>query len=575
MSLAQTTGMQHAGTEPWTGFCFRLEESRPSRPSSSPSTYDERPAQQHAAQPALPFLAPDAMVRLGLQKRAQTASPESPTCRPLSAAATSTNWRKPTDKPVDKPTDQTQEAIDAIVAANPVATPNGYATPRSTPPPSGALPDQDKKIYCTHWIRHGECDYTQQGCMYKHEMPNRETLEKIGFRSVPRWWQERTAIRIAGLSSLPTVGTPMKAEEWLKRRSSHASDADDESENKSRSDSESEGDDSAVSTAEKRETSGSTNATSGPDNETRETPAAPSPSDLRKPSVSGDLIDLSPLLPTPSPSSDDSDDPVDKILRQIASSVRQGASDGQWASKHAPKPKSGSASPRKVFVPAGESAEYHISQSRRLAGRPEDRQTPRTQPAEEMQQKFEQSPNKPVQILKREVKSGLGDSKQARNAKQGLMTSIYAPQPNSPAAAGPDNRPQGRQRIEQPATGSQGLTASMHAPQPSKPAATPAGPDNRSQPPQRIERPSTSTQGLTASMHACSPATLMPDAAFVPRATSAQAPGVTRRRRPVSKIARSAHPRMGAVFADLPARRLARARPGTLAMGRLRSLKVT
>ena len=33
----------------------------------------------------------------------------------------------------------------------------------------------------------------QQGCYYKHEMPDRETLENIGFRHVPRWWQEHLA----------------------------------------------------------------------------------------------------------------------------------------------------------------------------------------------------------------------------------------------------------------------------------------------------------------------------------------------------------------------------------------------
>ena len=47
------------------------------------------------------------------------------------------------------------------------------------------------KIYCTYWIRTGECDFEQQGCVYKHEMPDRNTLAKIGFRDIPRWWLEQ------------------------------------------------------------------------------------------------------------------------------------------------------------------------------------------------------------------------------------------------------------------------------------------------------------------------------------------------------------------------------------------------
>lgn len=520
MSLAQTTGMQHAGTEPWTGSCFRLEESWPLRPSSSPPTHNESPAQKQAEQPTKQFLAPDAIVRLGMQQGASASSQQSGQTRPVSAAAASTNWRKPAEKPVGKSVEQTQEAIDAIVASNPVATPSGYATPRSTPPPSGALPDQDKKIYCTHWIRHGECDYIQQGCMYKHEMPDRETLEKIGFRSVPRWWQERTAIRIAGLSSLPTVGAPVKASEWLKRRSSDASDADDESEDESRSASESEDAESAKGTTGNRKTPEIDCADSGPKSQPREVPETPSPPSLRKLSINGDLIGLSPLLPTPSPSSDDSEDPVDKTLRQIAAPARKDAAGGLWASKHAPERHAGSTSPRKVFVPAGESADYHIAQSRRHAerfrsepvrGTPSndslrtesapspDKWSPiarhegkmsgaskplstqkqglvasiHAKPAEVRPQNTSQSPSKPVQILKREVRFDDSASERAGTDKQGSMTSKPAPQFNKPAAAGHDNRPRTPQGNQRPDGDGKGLATSVHASRSTKSDARP------------------------------------------------------------------------------------------------------
>lgn len=55
--------------------------------------------------------------------------------------------------------------------------------------------DSDRKEYCTYWIRHGECDYMQQGCRYKHEMPDIMTLRSIGFRNVPEWHKEKMRMR--------------------------------------------------------------------------------------------------------------------------------------------------------------------------------------------------------------------------------------------------------------------------------------------------------------------------------------------------------------------------------------------
>ncbi|KAI4731068.1 hypothetical protein E4T49_01420 [Aureobasidium sp. EXF-10728] len=62
-------------------------------------------------------------------------------------------------------------------------------------PPSGIEPDQKKKIYCTYWIQHqGQCSFKQQGCIYKHEIPeDKETLNSIGLKSVPAWWRKEQA----------------------------------------------------------------------------------------------------------------------------------------------------------------------------------------------------------------------------------------------------------------------------------------------------------------------------------------------------------------------------------------------
>ncbi|OQD91153.1 hypothetical protein PENANT_c001G08256 [Penicillium antarcticum] len=58
--------------------------------------------------------------------------------------------------------------------------------------PNGVHP---KKIYCSYWIRHGECDYSQQGCLYKHDMPTQpELLEKLGLRDIPRWFREKHGV---------------------------------------------------------------------------------------------------------------------------------------------------------------------------------------------------------------------------------------------------------------------------------------------------------------------------------------------------------------------------------------------
>ncbi|KAF2493393.1 hypothetical protein BU16DRAFT_619727 [Lophium mytilinum] len=83
---------------------------------------------------------------------------------------------------------------DAIASIDPAAAERiGYPGARH-PPPSGVDPDSSKKVYCTYWIRTGECDYMQQGCIYKHEMPSPAKLRELGFKEVPRWWKEKNAI---------------------------------------------------------------------------------------------------------------------------------------------------------------------------------------------------------------------------------------------------------------------------------------------------------------------------------------------------------------------------------------------
>ena len=60
-----------------------------------------------------------------------------------------------------------------------------------------------KKVYCTHWIRWGECDYTQQGCLYKHEMPDEDKLQEIGIATYPRWYRIANPEKFNGVTEGP------------------------------------------------------------------------------------------------------------------------------------------------------------------------------------------------------------------------------------------------------------------------------------------------------------------------------------------------------------------------------------
>lgn len=66
-------------------------------------------------------------------------------------------------------------------------------------------PLKGKKIYCSHWMSTGECDYAQQGCLYKHVMPlDIELLQHLGFRDIPKWYRERHGI--GKLTAVPGSG---------------------------------------------------------------------------------------------------------------------------------------------------------------------------------------------------------------------------------------------------------------------------------------------------------------------------------------------------------------------------------
>jgi hypothetical protein len=64
-----------------------------------------------------------------------------------------------------------------------------FAGPDLVLPPSGRRPDPKKKQFCSYWLRTGECDFIQQGCMYKHEIPS--NLDSVGLNKIPEWIQKK------------------------------------------------------------------------------------------------------------------------------------------------------------------------------------------------------------------------------------------------------------------------------------------------------------------------------------------------------------------------------------------------
>ncbi|KAK1089166.1 hypothetical protein LTR33_000197, partial [Friedmanniomyces endolithicus] len=267
LRMEDTPGMQHVATVAYTGMTYALERDihtgvkmledptvAMQRSMSQPPPDD--PTSGHSRSQGgnpIKYFAPDAHARHTLAQSAayNSAAYSSNSARPVSAHETATTWRSsfnPTSAPAGipstrtlpttntnapaNPPDPTQSIIDAILATTSgaqEASRLNYIPKSSLPtPPSGTLPDAEKKEFCTHWIRTGECDYTQQGCMYKHEMPNQGTLERMGFRGLPRWWTERMGGRgrgggAAGLvgtvegGRLATVGEVVKSSVWLKR----------------------------------------------------------------------------------------------------------------------------------------------------------------------------------------------------------------------------------------------------------------------------------------------------------------------------------------------------------------------
>ncbi|KAI7229646.1 hypothetical protein KC330_g7348 [Hortaea werneckii] len=493
----QTVGMQHVGTAPYTGMTFKIEDEGAHRSTSQPPGGHHARSQSALVNPVRKYLAPDALARQALAQTANnqhapvTAS-EAPN---LSAHEASNNWRSTasTSKPTTSNT--TQSIIDAIVSTTSGAAEAarvGYV-PRSTvAPPSGAKSDQDKKEYCTYWIRTGECDYMQQGCLYKHEMPDKATLEKIGLgRNLPRWWIEKQGGMKLGAREPQIVGPLMKSSEWLKRKpterdasdaSGESSESDDETQASSgRSVASSQSSEVAAKNAATVVSTGKSKASSSNDKASREVEDVSdckAPFDIRKASTTSDLIDFDPLLPTPSslaPSiatkkSIDSSSGTTHISQTI-SSPTQMIKDDNTTTLASQKP-AATATGTKVFVPKGESADHHVAEARKRAARQYERRGAPVSTMGSVQPLEKQIQN--MQKAKLD-KSGRKHAETARLFKAAAKLAASSPSDESKeakeerktkvgAAEGSNHNAKTGNRIRRPAKATPVKTAALSAP---------------------------------------------------------------------------------------------------------------
>lgn len=101
-----------------------------------------------------------------------------------------------------KATPTAQETIDKEVEEDCLESAPSVDHQPPTPSSPGSSPNVPfKKEYCSHWMRHGECDFAQRGCIYKHVMPtDPNVLAMCGFRDIPPWYRE-----LYGVPSLAAV----------------------------------------------------------------------------------------------------------------------------------------------------------------------------------------------------------------------------------------------------------------------------------------------------------------------------------------------------------------------------------
>lgn len=77
-------------------------------------------------------------------------------------------------------------------------------------------PIHGKKIYCSYWMSKGECNFAQQGCQFKHIMPdNLEDLNALGYQDIPKWYRDKFGV--GSLTAVPGSGAHMRGRALVER----------------------------------------------------------------------------------------------------------------------------------------------------------------------------------------------------------------------------------------------------------------------------------------------------------------------------------------------------------------------
>ncbi|RVX75553.1 hypothetical protein B0A52_00906 [Exophiala mesophila] len=98
--------------------------------------------------------------------------------------------------------DQTASEVDTPISTSSLID---FDIPMDSPSPTETSPTisvgssavivarpHGKKTHCAYWMRKGECDFAQTGCIYKHEMPtDLAGLHAVGLQDLPKWYRER------------------------------------------------------------------------------------------------------------------------------------------------------------------------------------------------------------------------------------------------------------------------------------------------------------------------------------------------------------------------------------------------
>lgn len=147
LNADQIFGLQQVAMLPYTGFTFQLQtEALTHRSSGQPASQGH--VREHSNMNIQPYQSHERSREKVVTSQIQTQGRNEPGSVPQHELAT--NWRK-------APTPDSQAVIDAIVGTRSGAEAGariGYQMkPRLDLPPSGKIPNYDKKEFCTYWIR--------------------------------------------------------------------------------------------------------------------------------------------------------------------------------------------------------------------------------------------------------------------------------------------------------------------------------------------------------------------------------------------------------------------------------------